>query len=146
MSEYKAGDIVVSLKDQKSSDRTSPFHIAEGYVAEVSKFSTDPKAIFFNCTPPGSGCYNSEGFRIATKDEETQYIKGKKIVEPPCPFEEGDSLVATDNITSKDTGEVITKDTVVVIDMLVKTNSNKTTVAWFEDYKGAFQIEGFKLA
>jgi len=131
MSEFKIGDIVVSLIDQESSTNQEPVSIREGYVGEnISPL--DNQVVFFDQTVPGKGCYKSENFRLATDDEKEQFLKGRKIVEPESPFEEGDIIIVdTNEIISIDKKNTLKRGVMGQIDGIVKTKDISKSMFYF---------------
>jgi len=148
MSEFKIGDIVVSLIDQESSTNQEPVSIREGYVGEnISPL--DNQVVFFDQTVPGKGCYKSENFRLATDDEKEQFLKGRKIVEPESPFEEGDVIITTGKVSSVEgiIPESFEAGKILVITDIIKTKDISKAIMWFTNSTQAFKlIDKFRLA
>jgi len=134
MSEFKKGDIIVSLKEQTSSDRTNPFPIREGFIGE-NMSPEDGKVVWFKDTPPAKGSYKAKNFREATNDEKNQYIKGKTLVEPECPFEEGDYITTLKSVNTVSTSPEpwsIPEGATFFIDGIVKNPDPTKSVMYFE--------------
>ena len=142
MNEFKPGDILVSLKEQKSSDREDPVVIPEGYISE--NVCTDPVIVFFKETIPTRGSYSAENFRLATDDEASQYIKGRKVVEPECPYEEGDYITTTKVVESlpNSTSNTLTEGVTLQIDGIIKNKDLKKAIMYFVNIDGYYPVLG----
>lgn len=144
MSEFKLGDILVSTKKQSSSSRGTPIDIPEGFIGE-NVSPTNPKVVWFSHIPPGGGSYPSKNFRLASEEEKAQYIKGKKVVEPTCPFEEGDIIMVEADMVQSTEGHTLMKGVMAQIDGIVKTKDPDKSIMYFSDtlFGKAHSIEGY---
>lgn len=140
MKKFNKGDIVVCETTSESNYRHNPTTILKGTIGE--NISENPDFVWFKDTPMARGSWSAKIFRLAVDHEIKQFQSGKKIVEPECPFEEGDYVI-TLNYTKSIEGEgFVEKDKIYQIDGIIKTKDITKSKMYFIEVNGYYYVLG----